>query len=66
MNGGKLCFAFRSQPAQFGQETQQKRKGGNPTGFDDLKALRRDEGMELLTCKTSSRLLKKGGEICAL
>src|ERR1700730_13015754 len=53
MYGGELCFAFRSQPVQFGQETQQKRKGGNPTGFDDLKALRGDEGMELLTRKIS-------------
>src|ERR1700719_304250 len=53
MYGGNLCFAFRSQPVQFGQETQQKRKGGNPTGLDDLKALRRDEGMELLTRKIS-------------
>ena len=48
MCGGELCFAFRSEPVQFGQETQQKRKGGNPTGFDNLKTLRRDEGMEFL------------------
>jgi hypothetical protein len=48
MHGGELRFAFRSQPVQFGQETQQKLKGGNPTGLDDLEAFSRDEAMELL------------------